>query len=497
MIGQHALQGRWLTQLLATVVLCFVGQAIADERPPNVVIVYCDDLGYGDLGCYGASPSVTPRIDGLAASGARFTDFYSAQPVCSASRAALLTGCYANRVSIVGALSPAQNYGLHHQEATLARLLKQRQYATAIFGKWHLGHHPDFLPTTHGFDEFLGLPYSNDMAIDPNRSRFAADCRFREGMTLERAKMGPPIKNSVPLMRNTEIIEYPVDQTTLTRRYTEEAVSFIDRHHQQPFFLYVPHSMPHVPLYVSKEFDGKTGRGLYADVLAELDWSVGRILDALEAHQLSDHTLVIFSSDNGPWKLFGNHAGSAGPLRESKATVYDGGIRVPCLARWSGKIPAGQVVQQPAIMMDWFPTIARLTATTLPERKIDGRDLWPVLSQRDAPAPHEALFFYYHDGQLQGMRSGSWKLLFPHEVISTENTPAGQDGQAGRNVRRAISLELYDLSTDVGERQNVAEQHPDVVQRLLKLADAMRDELGDQLTKRNGREVRPHEKYPD
>jgi len=473
-----------LTPFLALILMsCDVCRAQNQGVPslPNIVIIYADDLGYGDLGCYGDQPSVTPRLDGLAKQGARFTDFYSAQPVCSASRAALLTGCYPNRIGIAGALSPLQNYGLSHKETTLAQLLKQKNYATAIYGKWHLGHHPDFLPATFGFDDYFGLPYSNDMSPLPaNNPRADAKKNF------------PPL----PLIQGTKVIETEPDQSKLTTWYTERAVKFIDDKHDQPFLLYVPHTMPHVPLYVSDKFAGKTGRGLYHDVLAEIDWSVGQILDALERHQLSDRTLVIFSSDNGPWKLFGNHAGSAGPLRESKATVYEGGIRVPCIARWPGHVPANKVIREPAIMMDWFPTIARLTGTKLPQHPIDGRDLWPLLTEKGAKAPHESLYFYYHDSQLQAMRTGRWKMFFPHEVVSTEEIELGRDGMPGTNSKRKIGIELYDLVDDIGEQHNVAETHAEVVASLQKQADAMREELGDRLQKKTGKGVRPHEEYP-
>lgn len=459
----------------------FAAQAQDAKALPNIVIIYADDLGYGDLGCYGSQPSVTPRIDRLAKEGVRFTDFYSAQPVCSASRAALLTGCYPNRIGIVGALSPGQKYGLNHRETTIAQLVKQKNYATAIFGKWHLGHHPDFLPATFGFDNYFGLPYSNDMSPMPaNNGRPDAKKNY------------PPL----PLIEGTKTVATEPDQSKLTTWYTERAVKFINDNHDKPFFLYVPQTMPHVPLYVSDKFAGKTGRGLYHDVLAEIDWSVGQIVDALEERKLTNRTLVVFSSDNGPWKLFGNHGGSAGPLRESKASVYEGGVRVPCIARWPGQIPENVVVREPAIMMDWFPTLARITGTKLPEHPIDGRDIWPLLTEKGAKSPHESLFFYYNDCQLQGMRSGRWKLFFPHDLVSTENVELGRDGSPGKNSRRKVETELYDLSDDPGEQHNVAEQHPDVIAALQKQADAAREELGDSLRKQVGKGFRPHENFP-
>ena len=474
----NSLSGAFVLTLLAGTTL---GQNSAPRQQPNIVIIYADDLGYGDLGCYGARPSATPNIDRLAAEGARFTDFYSAQPVCSASRAALLTGCYPNRIGIAGALSPGQTYGLNHREMTLARLLKQQNYATAIYGKWHLGHHPDFLPTTFGFDQYFGLPYSNDMSPRPaNNPRADAKNAY------------PPL----PLFDGTKVVETEPDQSQLTTWYTERAVKFIEQNRDKPFLLYVPHSMPHVPLYVSDKFAGKTGRGLYQDVLTEIDWSVGQILDSLERNQLSDRSLVIFSSDNGPWKLFGDHGGSAGPLRESKASCYEGGVRVPCVVRWPGQIKPGTEIRQPAIMMDWFPTIARLTGAKLPDHPIDGRDIWSRLTDPAAKSPHEALFFYYQQNDLEAMRSGRWKLHFPHEVISTEATELGSGGNPGRNSHRKIGYELYDLEQDLGEQHNLADSMPEIVADLENRANAILEELGDRLKQKVGRAVRPHEDFP-
>ena len=297
------------------------------EPPPNFVIVFADDLGYGDLGCYGARGYRTPNLDRLAAQGTRFTSFYVAQAVCSASRAALLTGCYPNRIGILGALSPSSKTGLNPAELTLAEVLKTRGYATAIFGKWHLGDAPEFLPTRHGFDEYFGLPYSNDMwPLHPEYANLPPDAAPR--------KRGYP---DLPLFEGERVAIRPVTaahQAQLTTWYTERAVDFIGRHRDRPFFLYVPHAMPHVPLFISAKFRGKSRAGLYADVIREIDWSVGEILRALRRHGLEERTLVIFTSDNGPWLLYGNHAGSAGPLREGKATTFEGGVRVPFIARW-------------------------------------------------------------------------------------------------------------------------------------------------------------------
>jgi arylsulfatase A len=362
---------------------------------PNVVIIFCDDLGYADIAPYG-SRTRTPNLDRLAREGMRFTDFYVGQAVCSASRAALLTGCYPNRVGVFGALPPRSKTGINSNEVTLAEILKERGYATAIYGKWHLGDAPQFLPARHGFDEYFGLPYSNDMwPFHPT-----------SGTNY------PPL----PLFENEKVIQLMPDQTQLTMWYTERAVNFVARHRGQPFFLYLAHNMPHVPLHVSGRFAGKSGRGLYADVIMELDWSVGEVMRALKRHGLDDNTLIIFTSDNGPWLLYGDHAGDAQPLREGKGTTFDGGMREPCIMRWPGKIPAGKTCREMAWSMDLLPTIARLAGTNAPaDRIIDGKDIWPLMSGRPgAKTPHEA-YYYFWDRGLEAVRSGKWKLHLVHE----------------------------------------------------------------------------------
>jgi arylsulfatase A len=438
------------------------------QRPPNVIIVFTDDQGYGDAGVYGATNDPTPNIDRLAREGMRFTDFYVAQAVCSASRAALLTGCYPNRIGIHGALGPNSTHGLHPEEMTLARLLKQRGYATAIFGKWHLGHHRAFLPLRHGFDEFLGLPYSNDMwPFHPEAARGTYP--------------------NLPLLEGNEMMELNPDQRWLTRRLTARAVDFIGRHRRQPFFLYLAHPMPHVPLYVSPAFEGSSGAGAYADVIRELDWSVGEILRALHQHRLDRHTLLIFLSDNGPWLSYGDHAGSAGPLREGKGTAWEGGVRVPAVMRWPGRIPQGQVCQEPAMTIDLFPTIARLTGAAPGERRIDGKDIWPLMSgSPGARSPQEAYFFYYHVNELHAVRSGRWKLVFPHTYRTLAGRSGGTGGMPVRYEHAKTELELYDLVSDPGETTDVAGREPEVVTRLLSLADRAREDLGDSLRQQPG-----------
>ncbi len=440
-------------------------------KSPNVVIIYVDDMGYGDLGCYGAKDWKTPRLDALAKEGIRFTDFYVAQPVCSASRAALLTGCYPNRVGIGGALGPGAKIGINAEETTLAEVFKSKGYCTAAVGKWHLGHREEFLPTRHGFDSWLGLPYSNDMWPHHPSAKAGAY---------------PPL----PLFDDEKVIVASVDaavQETLTSRYTERAVKFIADVGKKPFFLYVAYSMPHVPLFTTPEFRGKT-RCLYGDIAQDIDTRVGQILDTLKEHKLSDDTLVIFASDNGPWLTYGDHAGTSGGLREGKGTVWEGGVRVPCVMRWPGVIPPGSVCREPAMTIDLLPTLAKVIGAELPQAKIDGLDIAPLIrAEASAKSPHSAFAFYYRDNQLQAIRSGQWKLLLPHTYLSVAGQQPGRNGKPGRSVSRKIDKpELYDLSTDVAESTDVAAKHPEVLRELLQQVEAYREDLGDSLTKRAG-----------
>ena len=440
--------------------------------PPNVVIIFTDDQGYADVGVFGAKGFATPNLDRMAREGRRFTDWHAAQAVCSASRAALLTGCYPNRIGIHGALPPNSKVGLSDSEVTLAQLAKSRGYATAIFGKWHLGDRPQFLPTRHGFDEWFGLPYSNDMWPQHPESKF------------------PPL----PLYDGEKQIKVGLtheDQEQLTTQYAEHAVAFIEKNKAQPFFLYVTPNMPHVPLHVSDKFRGKSERGLYGDVIMEIDWAVGEILAALKTNGLDENTLVIFTSDNGPWLSYGNHAGSAGPLREGKGTSFDGGHREPFIARWPGKIPADSVCPDMAMNIDLLPTIARLIGAELPAHKIDGLDIWPFFTgEPGAKNPHDAYFFYYDANALQAVRSGDWKLFFPHTSRTMQGQPPGKDGTPGKYKPLTVAHELYNLNDDLGETRNVAEQNPEVVARLETLAEQAREDLGDALTKRTGKGTR-------
>ncbi len=446
------------------------------RRPPNVVIIFADDLGYADIGSFNADARAlghrTPNLDRMAAEGMRLTSFYVAQAVCSASRAALLTGCYPNRVGIHGALDHRADYGISANETTIAELAKTKNYATAIFGKWHLGHHPQFLPTRHGFDEYLGLPYSNDMWPNHPTSRSY-----------------PPL----PLIENEKVIELMPDQTQLTTRYTERAVRFIEQNKDRPFLLYLPHTMPHVPLHVSDKFKGKSAEGLYGDVIEEIDWSVGQVLGAIRRFDLDRQTLVIFTSDNGPWLSYGNHAGSAGSLREGKGTAFEGGVREPFIARWPGRIPAGRVSRAPAMTVDLLPTVAMLIGAQLPkDRIIDGRDIWPILAGAKAAAdPHDALYFYW-GRELHAVRAGKWKLHLPHPYRHLEE--AGRDGKPGRETQQHIDLALFDLDNDPREANDVAGKYPEVIKELMKFVEQARQDLGDTLTGHEGRNVRKADK---
>lgn len=442
---------------------CFAARS---AELPNFVIIFMDDMGYGDIGPFGAKGYATPNLDRMAAEGRKFTRFYVSSPVCSASRSALMSGCYNSRVGIQGALGPNSPLGLHPDEMTIAEVLKQKGYATCAVGKWHLGRPTEFLPTHQGFDEYLGLPYSNDMwPFHP-----------------EAASKFPKL----PLIEGDKVIDddvTPEDQTQLTTRYTGRAVDFIKRSSKRPFFLYLAHSMVHVPLFVSDKFKGKTG-SLFGDVMEEVDWSVGEVFRALKEQGVDDKTVVIFTSDNGPWLSYGEHCGNAGPLREGKGTCWEGGIRVPCLMRWPGHIPAGTETGEALGTIDILPTIAKLAGADLPPRKIDGKDAWPLVSGAPgAKSPQDTYFFYYENNQLQALTSGRWKLQLPHHYRSLGDQPKAKGGIPVKYHQEKIAQpELYDLETDIAEKNDLAAKNPAELSRLLAIADTMRADLGDSLT---------------
>ncbi len=454
------------------------------KKLPNIVLIFTDDQGYGDVSAYGATQYTTPNLNKLAFEGMRFTQFYAAQAVCSASRAALLTGCYPNRISISGALMPWATNGISDQEETMAEMLKKKGYATAIFGKWHLGHHREFLPLQHGFDEYLGVPYSNDMwPVDYDGTPVAAN-----SSRPDKAKYPP-----LPLIEGNEEIEQINtldDQATLTTRYTERAVQFIKNHKKEPFFLYLPHSMPHVPLAVSEKFKGISEQGLYGDVIMEIDWSVGEVMKALEKNGLTDNTLVIFTSDNGPWLNFGNHAGSTGGLREGKGTSWEGGQRVPCIMRWPGVISPRSICDKLSSTIDIFPTLAAITDAELPDHKIDGVNIFSLLKGDASANPRTEFYYYYQGYALEAVRRDNWKLVFPHESRSYEGVLPGKDGWPGEYTKLETGLALYDLRRDPGERYDVKDANPEIVDELQQLAEVARKDLGDKLQDRLGENVR-------
>lgn len=436
--------------------------SVADETvKPNIILIFCDDLGYGDLGCYGSEKNRTPNIDRLADQGIRFTSFYSSSPVCTPSRSSLMTGCYPRRVGMHEAetghwvLIPRNRRGLHPEETTLAEVLKSNGYATACVGKWHLGDQPPHLPTNHGFDYYFGIPYSNDM---------------------QSAGRGDP---PLPLVRDREVIEAPADQATLTQRYTREVISFVERHRDEPFFVYLPHTFPHLPLFASPAFHGKSGNGRYGDSVEEIDWSTGKIMETLTRLGIENRTILIFTSDNGS---NGRNGGSNAPLAGAKGSTMEGGMRVPMIARWPNRFPAGQTVDQLASTMDFLPTLAALTNSELPSRKLDGHDISRLLSgEPEAKSPYE-VFYYYRRRQLQAVRWGDWKLHLPlNATFPNWTTPT--------KTSRGRPAKLINLTTDLQEENDVSEEHPQVLARLHEYARQAISTLGNESA--SGSEQRP------
>ncbi len=461
-----------------------------ESSRPNIVVIFIDDLGYADIEPFGCKAYATPNLTRMARQGRRFTDCVVSSAVCSSSRAALLTGCYHQRIGIDGALGPSSEIGLSDRETTLAELCRSQGYATACFGKWHLGHHPKFLPTNHGFDRYFGIPYSNDMwPLHPD--------------FLARQKQDPSAKSPwppLPLLRSERAGEIevvnanmqPDDQKRMTRQFTEHAIQFIREKAERPFLVYLPHPMVHVPLYVSPEFEGRSKAGLFGDAMLEVDWSVGEILRTLDELNLSENTLVIFTSDNGPWLSYGDHAGSAAPLREGKGTMFEGGCRVPTLMQWIGTIPAGTTCDHLISTMDIVPTVARLIGAPLPQHKIDGRDIGPLLrGEPNSVSPHDSLYLYYNPQSLHAIRTPRWKLHLPHPYRTLSGRVGGRDGRPVNYDQTTIELSLFDMSVDRSETTDVKDQHPEVVTRLLEVAQRARQELGDQLTETKGTGQRP------
>jgi arylsulfatase A len=435
-----------------------------DNKKPNVIVIFTDDQGYQDLGCYGSPKIKTPNIDKMAAQGVRLTDFYVTQSISSPSRASLLTGRYA-ALNGVGNVYMPDNKGMNSEEITIAEMLKTVGYKTACYGKWHLGDLDGHLPTDQGFDEYFGIPYSNDMYISPSQT-FAENVLFREGYTLAMAQADQKfvaenrrdnnklvergLKIKSPLVEGNKIVEYPSDQSTLTARYFDRAINFIKKSDDQPFFLFITPAMPHVPLYASEKFAGKSERGLYGDVVEEIDWHVGNLLDYLKKAGLDENTLVIFSSDNGPWLPFKEDAGSALPLRDGKFSSYEGGMRVPCIMRWPGVIPQGKVSSQIVSTLDFLPTIAAISKAQLPSVKLNGLNILSHLKNPDKKLDRNT-FYYEKQKEIWAVRKGDWKLL-PHG--------------GSRASKVGDKPQLYNLKDDISEKVNLADKHPEIVKEL-------------------------------
>lgn len=476
--------------------LCFLSAVLmGNRRPlnsgkeprqgsPNIVIIFMDDMGYGDPECYGGGPYHTPHINALAAQGLRFTNFYAAQAVCTASRSALLTGCYPTRIGMSGAIDHSSKIALNPEEETIAEILKPKGYRSAIIGKWHLGSRLPHMPLRQGFDEFFGLPYSNDMWPVGYDGQPWKDTSFW------RAKYPQlPLYDGEKVVKLIKTLQ---DQDQLTTSYTERAVRFIHENKNRPFFLYLAHSMVHVPLGVSSKFRGKSGAGMFGDVMEEVDWSVGEVMKALRDNGVDENTLVIFTSDNGPWLTFGNHAGNTGGLREGKGTAWDGGLKVPCIMRWPGKIKPGTIANSLTTTMDVLPTLASICAAKLPVKKIDGVNISSVLFGKPGADPRENFVYYYDKNNLKAIRNNTWKLVFPC-ISQTYGKPGaiGHDGYPGKYGSDSVHLALYHLTVDPGEDRDVKDQYPEVVTQLTALADQYRKTIGDGLTHRVGTEVRP------
>jgi arylsulfatase A-like enzyme len=468
------------------IIICFSTFSCNDIKvpiSPNIVIIFMDDMGYGDISNFGAINYTTPNIDKLVNDGMLFTNFYSAQAVCSASRAGLLTGTYPNRIGISGALMPYSKNGLHENEKTIAEIVKEKGYSTAIFGKWHLGHQKKFLPTNHGFDTYLGIPYSNDMwpvDFDGNQIPDTSDWRKKNYPQL------PLIKD----LEKSKEIRTLKDQSTLTTLYTEKSVEFINKNKDKPFFLYLPHSMPHVPIAVSNKFLGKSKQGLYGDLMMEIDWSVGEIMKTLKKNDIDKNTLLIFTSDNGPWLNFGNHAGSTGGLREGKGTSFEGGQRVPTAMMWPNVIPKGKVANQLTSTIDLLPTITHIVNGNLPEHTIDGINIISVLEGKNE-SPRNYFYYYYGNNNLEAVRKDNWKLVLPHKSRSYKGVLPKNDGHPGGYASIDTKYALYNLRRDPGEEYNVIDMYPNIVTEMEKLVEKARKDMGDNLTKRKGKNTRP------
>ena len=442
------------------------------DTPPIIVFILTDDLAYADLSSYGSEFIDTPNLDKMADDGLKMTSYYAPQAVCSASRAAILTGCYPNRLGISGAFGPKSKRGINPDELLLSEMLQSNNYKTGIFGKWHLGDAEKFMPTNHGFDEFYGILFSNDMwPFHPERPQ--------------------DYPNDLMLYKNEKPVQALIDQSDLTKNITDESIRFIEENTNNQFFLYIAHPQPHVPLFASKEFQGSTGEGLFADVISEIDFSVGRVIEALEKNNLSENTIVVFTSDNGPWLSYGDHAGSSGIFREGKGTAWEGGQRVPCIIKYPKEIMPKTIIDEPVMGIDWMPTFSFLTGSKLSENKIDGKNIWPLITQKEKKSPHQELYFYYRQNELHAVRSGDWKLYFPRTYRSLNGKQGGKDGMPVKyEYNQVKSNELYNLIDDPRELSNVYSENMEIAKKLEEIGERARNELGDKLTSREGVGVR-------
>jgi len=457
-----------LKRIIYLIILFVIFSCEKNNNSPNIVFILADDLGYGDLSSYGSETIETINIDKLAENGVKLTSYYAAQPVCSASRAAILTGAYPNRIGIYNAFGPTSDSGISHDEYTLAEMLKDNGYKTGIFGKWHLGSKKEFFPTNHGFDEFYGILYSNDM--------WRWHPEYPEGYPQD-----------LLLYRNENALKEIIDQSNLTKDITSESINFIEKNKDSPFFLYIAHPQPHVPLFVSEDFEDLTGNGLYADVITEIDYSVGRVLDKIEEIGLTENTIVVFTSDNGPWLSYGNHSGSSGIYREGKGTTWEGGVRVPSIIKFPNGLKPNEI-DEPIMAIDWMPTFANITSSKLSQNKIDGKDIWPLLSGEVNQSPHEKLYFYYRVNELHSIRMNNWKIQFSRTYRSLNGKKGGKDGIPVKYEMNNIDKnELYNLKDDPQERIDVYDKFPEIAKKMEELAEKARVELGDNLKGRKGK----------
>jgi len=452
-----------LKRIKYLIILLIIFSCNENNNSPNIVFILTDDLGYGDLSSYGSKTIESINIDKIAREGVKLTSYYAAQPVCSASRAAILTGIYPNRIGIHNAFGPNSNSGINQDEYTLAEMLKENGYATGIFGKWHLGSKKEFFPTNHGFDQFYGILYSNDM--------WRWHPEYPEGFP-----------EDLLLYENETPIKEITDQSNLTKDITSESIRFIEENKNSPFFLYIAHPQPHVPLFVSKDFEDITGNGLYADVITEIDYSVGRIINSLEENGLTENTIVVFTSDNGPWLSYGDHSGSSGIYREGKGTTWEGGVRVPSIIKFPNRLKP-RIIDEPVMGIDWMPTFASITGSKLSDNIIDGKNIWPLLSGKTIKSPHEKLYFYYRVNELHSIRMDDWKIHFARTYRSLNGKEGGVDGIPVKyDMNLLENNELYNLVEDPKEKNNVYDEFPEVASKLEELGRKARIELGDNIT---------------